>query len=225
MSRRVTENTIVVIGLGRFGAELAGTLMSLGREVLAIERDPALVRQYAPSLTLVVEADATDEQTLRDLGVADVDYAVVAIGTSIEASLLATAALNELAVPHIVAKAVTKAHQRILEKVGAHHVVFPELDMGNRVAHRLVAGGGVRDYIDFSNGYALSLVDCPKSLVGRTIADSELASRWQVSVVGIQRQGKDDFEIATGKSRLNGGDRLVLAGRKSDVERFTLNRE
>ena len=181
------------------------------------------MRQNAPFVTLVVEADATEVETLRSLGVAEVEHAVVAVGSSIEASLLTTSALSELGVPNIWAKAVTKAHQRILDKVGAHHVVFPELDMGNRVAHRLVTGG-VREYIDFANGYAISMVDCPKWLVGQTLSESRLTSTWRVSAVGIQRAGREDFEIASGKSRINGGDRLVIAGRKPDVEAFTLSK-
>lgn len=224
MAKRITSSTVVVIGLGRFGAELARTLMAMGREVLAIEHDPDLVRVNAPYLTLVVEADATEIETLRSLGVAEAEHAVVAVGSSIEASLLTTSALSELGVPTIWAKAVTKAHQRILERVGAHHVIFPELDMGNRVAHRLV-NGGVREYIDFANGYAITLVDCPKWLVGQTLSQSKLTTSWRVSVVGIQRSGSDDFEVASGKSRLAGGDRLVIAGRKPDVEAFTLGHE
>ena len=224
MARSVADNTVVVIGLGRFGAEVARTMMALGREVLAIEIDPDLVRRHAPHLTLVVEADATDVEVLRNLGVGEAEHAIVAIGTSIEASLLVTAALSDLGVQQIWAKAVTLAHQRILDKVGAHHVVFPELDMGNRIAHRVV-NGGVRDYIDFANGYALSLVDCPRWLVGQSLAESGLTAKWRVSVVGMQRAGQEEFEVATGRSRPAGGDRLVIAGRKADVEAFTMRGE
>jgi trk system potassium uptake protein TrkA len=221
MARRINDNTVVVIGLGRFGAELARTLMGLGREVLAIERDPELVRTLAPELTLVVEADATAPETLRSLGVDEVQHAVVAIGNSIEASLLVTSALSEMGVPTIWAKAVTPEHQRILKRVGAHRVIFPELDMGNRVAHRLVRVG-VQEYIDFENGYAISVVEAPKSLVGLSLAEAQLLSKWRVSVVGIQHSGDESFEPVSPRTRILKDDRLVIAGQKTDVEAFTM---
>ena len=152
MARRLADNTVVVVGLGRFGTELAATLMDLGRDVLAIERDPELVERFKQKATLVVQADATSVDVLRDLGVASVETAVVAIGTSLEASVLTTLALHEVGVQNIWAKAVSGSHEQILQKVGATHIVFPELAMGRRVArllaHRVKSYVGVSVRVD-----------------------------------------------------------------------------
>ena len=224
MVRRLSSGTVVVIGLGRFGSALAETLMGIDREVLVIERDPILVRQMAPRVTLAVEGDATTIETLQSLGVGDVETAVVAIGSSLEASLLATSALSEMGVPNIWAKAVTKEHQRILERVGAHRVVFPELDMGERVAH-LVADAAVKEYFEFANGYAISMVDAPPEVHNKSVAESRLISAWNIAVVGIQPAGTQDFRPVAASTVVSPSDRLIIAGGKRDVERFTLGRE
>lgn len=221
MPRRVSESTVVVIGLGRFGTHLSKTLEKLGREVLAIERDPALVQQLAPELTLVVEADATSEETLRELGVDQVKTAVVAIGTSLEASVLATSALAEIGLVDIWAKAVTERHQKILEKVGAKHVVFPELDMGSRVAHQLLQGDA-SEYIEFTNGYAVAAVKAPQMLIGRTPQESRIFTFERVQCIARQRSGGGDFESVTPTTRIEAEDILVIAGKAENVEGFTL---
>jgi len=126
-----------VVGLGRFGAAVALTLVRDGVEVLAIDDDAKLVERWADELTHVVQADSTDEEVLRALGVGQFEHAVVAIGTNLEASVLTVLALVEAGVPDIWAKAVSDKHGRVLERVGAHHVVYPETSMGERVAHVL----------------------------------------------------------------------------------------
>ncbi len=223
MPRRVSENTVMVIGLGLFGSELAKTLVELDREVLAIERDPGEVAKMAPLLTLAVEGDGTNIETLRSLGAEDVNTAVVAIGSSLEASVLATSALSELGVENIWAKAVTTQHKAILEKVGARHVVFPELDMGNRVAHQLVQGAD-SEYIEFANGFAIALLMAPKQMEGKSLSESRLLSTTGVSCVGVQRAGTKEFEAVDPKTRIAPKDLLVIAGRTQDVERFSLGR-
>ena len=134
--RTSEASSIVVIGLGRFGTAVAQSLVQMGKEVLAIDEDFDLVQRWADELTHVVQADSTDEEALRQLGVGDFDRAVVAIGADIEASVLTVLALAESGVADIWAKAITRKHGQILERVGAHHVVFPERSMGERVAHR-----------------------------------------------------------------------------------------
>ncbi len=223
MVRHVTEDTIVVIGLGRFGAELATTLMALGKEVLAIEKDPDLVARMAPEITLAVEGDGTRIETLRSLGVDQVRTVVVGIGDHLEASLLATSALAELGVEHIWAKAISHEHRRILERVGATHVVFPELDMGNRVGHQLVHGEDT-DYVEFANGYALSLVGTPPFLAGKSPSQVRLLTTRRVVCVAVQRQGDVDFQLVSPTTVLNAGDLIVVAGRAQKVEAFALGR-
>ncbi|HEX2300122.1 MAG TPA: TrkA family potassium uptake protein, partial [Pseudonocardiaceae bacterium] len=136
---------IVVIGLGRFGSAIALELTRRGTEVLAIDQSPKQVQNMAGYLTQVVTADCTDIEALRQLGVAEFYRAVVAIGSDLEASILITSMLVELEIEDIWAKAVTKHHGRILRRIGAHHVVFPEHDMGERVAH--LVSGRMLDYM------------------------------------------------------------------------------
>ena len=195
--------------------------MGLGKEVLAIERDADLVARWAPRLTLVVEGDGTRVETLRDLGVDQVKTVVVGIGDHLEASLLATSALAELGVPRIWSKAVSHEHQRILKRVGATHVIFPELDMGNRVAHQLVHGE-VTDYVEFANGYALALVGTPAFMAGRSPSQVRLLTTRGVVCVAVQRKGKEDFQLVSPDTPLMTGDLIVVAGKADKVEEFSL---
>ena len=153
-----------MIGLGRFGRALAGTLTRLGNEVLGVDASPKVVQACAVDMTHVVQADATDVEALRQIGAADFGRAAVAIGTDIEASILATYALVDLGVPRIWAKAVTVEHGAILERVGAHRVVFPELEMGERVAHTMV--GRTIDYVELDEDFVLIETTAPRELVG-----------------------------------------------------------
>ncbi len=159
------QGEIVVIGLGRFGSALAGTLIDMGHEVLGIDADELRVQQHAGHLTHTVQADTTNEETLRQLGVGDAVTAVVAIGADIEASVLTTGALVDLEVPNIWAKALTAQHGRILQRVGAHHVVFPEAEMGSRVA-RLVTGALI-EYFALDDDFVLVEMRVPQNLAGK----------------------------------------------------------
>jgi trk system potassium uptake protein len=139
-SKSSFRGSVVIIGLGRFGTAVAQSLVGDGVDVLAIDEDPRLVNRWADELTHVVQADASDPDVIRQLGVDQFDHAVVAIGTDLEASVLTVLALSEADVPDIWAKAVTLRHGMILERVGAHHVVYPEKAMGERVASLLISG-------------------------------------------------------------------------------------
>ena len=160
---------IVVIGLGRFGGAVAQSLVRLGHEVLAIDEDADLVQRWSDKLTHVVQADSTDSDALRQLGVQDLGRAVVGIGTDIEASVLTVLALHELGVDEIWAKAITAKHGQILERTGAHHVVYPEAAMGERVAH-LVTGRMI-DFIEFDDGFAIAKTSTPREAAGATLGE------------------------------------------------------
>lgn len=205
------------MGLGRFGSALAQELTALDFEVLGVDADARLVASHAELLTHVVEADSTDAATLRQLGAQDFGTAVVGIGTDIEASILTTGALADLGVPDIWAKAVTDAHGRILERVGAHHVVFPEHDMGQRVAH--LVGGRVLDWFQLDEHFAMVETEAPSVLAGRTLAEADLRARYGVTVVYVKSAGAG-FTHATAETVLRPGDVLVVAGPTSDVEDF-----
>lgn len=214
--RRATE--ILVIGLGRFGGALAETLMELGYEVLGVDADPRVVQAHAPKLTHVVEADSTDPEALHQLGAGDFTQAMVAIGTDMEASMLTTAALVDLAIPRIWAKAITDAHGKILQRIGAHRVVFPERDMGVRVAHTVT--GSTLDYIQLDPGFALVERMAPEELIGKTLAEAEVRRRYGITVVCV-KPTSGTFTYATPDTVIREGDILVVAGETARAERFT----
>jgi trk system potassium uptake protein TrkA len=211
------SNNVVVVGLGRFGGAVAQSLTRLGHEVLAIEEDLSLVQSWSDRLTHVVQADSSNIEALRQLGVADFQHAVVGIGSDIEASVLTVLALTELGVPDIWAKAVTTNHGKILEKTGAHHVVYPEAAMGERVAH-LVTGKMI-DFIEFDDDFAIVKTRPPREAVGKTLAESQLRSRHGVTVVGVKRP-REDFTYAKPDTLVVEGDLLIVSGPTQKVERF-----
>jgi trk system potassium uptake protein len=213
----MASKEFLVIGLGRFGGGLAATLVGMGHEVLGVDMDEKTVQDFAGMLTHVVTADSTSEAAMRQLGAGEFDTAVVAIGTEIEASILTTSVLSDLGVRRIVAKAVTAAHGRILERVGAHRVVFPERDMGVRVGHSLA--GSILDYFELDPGFAIVETTAPKDLVGTTLADAEVRKRYGITVVCIKPTG-GSFTYATPDTVVNAGDILVVAGDKRRAEAF-----
>ncbi|HZA76126.1 MAG TPA: TrkA family potassium uptake protein [Acidimicrobiales bacterium] len=208
---------ILVIGLGRFGSALATELESLGFEVLGVDTEARRVQDHAERLTHVVQADTTEAGVLRQLGAAEFHSAVVGIGSDVEASILTTAALADLGVRSIWAKAVTEPHGRILERVGAHRVIFPEHDMGQRVAH--LVGGRMLDWFQLDEDFAMVETEAPPALVGRSLAESNVRAQYGVTVVAIKPAG-GQFTYATPDTVLADGDVLVVAGSNKHAEAF-----
>ena len=208
---------VLVVGLGRFGGAVAETLTRLGSEVLAIDQDPRLVQDFSARITHAVEADSTDPEVLNQLGVKDFQHAVVAIGSDLEASILTVAALVDIGIPNIWAKAVTAAHGRILERVGAHAVVFPEREMGERMAHRVT--GKMIDYIELDEGFSLAETTPPKALVGKTLEEYGVRDKHKVTVVCI-RPENGTFTYATADTSVGPNDVLVVAGETKATEKF-----
>ena len=209
---------VAVIGLGRFGGQVAASLTRLGHEVLAIDEDEHIVPRWSDRLAQVVQADSTDEDALRQLGVADLPRAIVAIGTDIEASVLTVLALTELGVKEIWAKAITSKHGKILASVGANHVVYPEAAMGDRVAHMIT--GRMLDFIEFDDGYAIAKVRAPKEAIGKTLAESALRTKYGITVVGVKMTGSD-FTYARADTVVDRGALLIVAGKTPQVQRFS----
>lgn len=207
----------LVLGLGRFGTAVARELTALGFEVLGADSDEARVLALSKEFTHVVQADTADEDVLRDLGAADFTHAVVGIGSDIEASILTTAGLSDLGVGHIVAKAVTEAHGRILARVGAHEVIYPEHEMGRRVAHRV--SGSVLDWFQVDETFAIVETQVPTQLDGDTLAGAGLRARFGVTVVAVQRT-TEEFTYATPDTLLSEGDILLVAGSNDACEAF-----
>lgn len=210
------ELTIAVIGLGRFGKSVARSLSHLGHEVLGIDVSETVVQSLSEELTHVVEADSTDTVTLRRLGLSEVDHAVVGIG-DVEASALTVVALTDLGVRDIWAKAISPNHGRILERMGAAHVIYPEAAMGERVAH-LVTGKMI-DFIEFEDGYAIVKTRVPRQLAGKSLAETDVRKSFGITVVAVKRP-REEMLSATPETVVQLSDLLVVSGPTEAVERF-----
>jgi trk system potassium uptake protein len=212
-----TTTDIAVIGLGRFGSAVAAHLARLGHDVLAIDCSEQLVQKTSERIAHVVQCDATDPEALRQLGIGSFAHAVVAIGEDIEASVLTVLALSEIGVRDIWAKAIQDRHGRILERTGAHHVIYPEASMGERVAHLIT--GKMIDFIEFDDGFAIVKTGAPEEAIGRTLGQSGLRSKYGVTIVGLKRR-EQGFTYATAETLVERGDLLIVAGKTGQVERF-----
>ncbi len=211
------KEPVVVIGLGRFGTAVALELTRRGIEVLAIDESPKCVQSLSGHLTKVVAADCTDIDALRELGVDEFYRAVVAVGTDIEASILTTSLLVELAVDDIWAKAISAHHGRILERVGAQHVVYPEWEAGERVAH--LVSGRILDYMQVDEDFAMAKIKPPRQVVGIPLGETKLRSKYGLTVVGVKYAGKT-FTYATAETELTHDDIILVTGRSRDIDRL-----
>lgn len=208
---------VLVIGLGRFGAATAGQLQRLDREVLAIDEDLGLVQKWSERVTHAVQADARQIDALRQIGAQDFAIAVVAVGSSIEASVLITANLVDLKVPQIWAKAISQSHGKILARIGANHVIYPEAEAGERVAH--LVSGRMLDFIEFENDFAIVKMYPPKPIRGMALADSQVRKKYGITVVGVKSPGQD-FTYATPDTVVSNHDLIIVSGNSADIERF-----
>lgn len=218
MPRSARDEGVLVIGLGRFGASIALTLEKLGTQVLAIDSSEELVQKYSGQLTHVVRADATQPEVLEQIGAADFRLAVVGVGTTIESSVLIAANLVDLGKPVIWAKAISAAHGRILQRIGCHHVVYPEADAGKRVAH--LVNGRLMDFIEFDDDFAIVKMRPPREVQGMTLAESDIRRRYGVTVVGVKSPGKD-FTYAVPETMVAAHDLLIVSGKTGLIEKFS----
>ena len=210
---------MLVIGLGRFGAATAGQLQRLDREVLAIDDDMGLVQKWSDRVTHAVQADARSIDALRQVGAQEFAIAVVAVGSSVEASVLITANLVDLKIPQIWAKAVSQSHGKILARIGANHIVYPEAEAGERVAH--LVSGRMIDFIEFDDGYAIVKMYPPKVIRGVPLGESLVRSKYKVTVVGVKSPGKG-FTHATPETIVSNHDLIIVSGTSADIERFAI---
>ncbi len=212
----------VIIGLGRLGSAMLETLLSLGHEVLGIDLDEDLVQDLSgdyPQAHLVA-ADATEEPVLRDLNVGHFDGGAVVIGENMEAGILATANLKELGVPFVIARAMSKLHARVLERIGADRIIEPEKDMGAQVA-RTMASPAVIDYVDLGGDEALIESEVPEEWVGKSLADLHLSRQSGLTVLAIKPKGKAGT-IPSGDMIFHEGDVLVVGGSKESLDKSKL---
>jgi trk system potassium uptake protein TrkA len=208
---------VLVIGLGRFGAATAGQLQRLDREVLAIDEDLSLVQKWSERVTHAVQADARSIDALRQVGAQDFQIAVVAVGSSIEASVLITANLVDLKIPQVWAKAISQSHGKILARIGANHVIYPEAEAGERVAH--LVSGRMLDFIEFENDFAIVKMYPPKPIRGMTLAESQVRKKYGITVVGVKAPGQD-FTYATPETVISNHDLVIVSGSSLAIEKF-----
>lgn len=211
-------NQFVIIGLGRFGSSLGRELCQQGYEVLGIDEDEEKVDEMSSVLTHAVMADGTDEEVLRSVGVRNFDCGIVAIGNDIQASILAAILLKDLGVKKVVAKAVSELHGRVLEKIGVDRVVYPERDMGVRVAHQLVSPN-LLDYIELSKKYTIAELAVPKSLAGKSLSSVNPRGRFGCSVVAINKP-KGIIIAPVADDILAENDVMVVIGTNEQIEQF-----
>jgi trk system potassium uptake protein TrkA len=214
---RLYQDDVLVIGLGRFGAEAALGLHGLGHKVVAIEKSPHIAEKYADRLDRVIVGDASLPQIIEARGANSYKFAVIGIGSSVEASVLTAGNLVDAGVPSIWAKAVSSEHARILERIGVQHVVRPEVDAGRRVAH--LVNGRLQDYMEFDDGYAIVKMSPPSEAIGFTLAQSAIRSRYGVTVVGVKAHG-EDFTYAVPETKVSARHTLIVSGPSELLEQF-----
>ncbi|SHK23038.1 trk system potassium uptake protein TrkA [Hathewaya proteolytica DSM 3090] len=217
----MSKKQYVVIGLGRFGTSIAETLYQLGNDVLVIDHDDERIQLVANNVTHAIQADATDEIALREVGLRNFDVGIVSIGSDIQASIMATILLKELGLKMVVTKATNSMHAKVLTKVGADKVIFPEKDMGIRVAHGL-AYSNVLEYIELSPKHSLAEFRCPRDWWGRTLKEINVRIIYGINVIAIKRD--DEVDVAPSANEvLNEDDVIVAIGSIEDLTKFENN--
>jgi trk system potassium uptake protein TrkA len=208
-----------VIGLGRFGSSLARALCRMGYEVLAIDTSEENVNDIMDEITYAVQMDALEESALKSMGIRNFDVVSVAIGQDIQASILVTVMLKEMGVKKVIAKAQTELHGKVLEKVGADLVVFPERDMGERLAHTLIAADNIMDLINLSPDYSIIELKTPPGFIGKTLQEAALRKEYGITVIAIRR-GKEVIISPEAKQVIRENDILVTIGRNEKLKKL-----
>ena len=208
----------LVLGLGRFGTSLARTLCEQGQEVLAVDADENLVESIAPHVTQAIQLDATDEEALSSLDVQNFDAAIVSIGQNTRDSILISVILKELGVPYLVAKANDELHAKVLRKIGVDRVVFPERDMGARLARNLLTPN-VLELMELGGDHQLIEILVPAKWVGGSLISLNVRRRYGVNILAIHRG--DRFLASPAPDMLfESGDTVLVMGRREDIERL-----
>ena len=216
-AQRNSDLDVLVIGLGRFGGAAAVELRRLGHKVVGMEKDGLIAERFLGQITQVVHADGSSPVAVREVKAQRFRIAIVGIGSSIEGSVLAAANLVDAGVQDIWAKAMSLEHARILDRIGVHHVVRPESDTGRRVAH--MVGGKLQDYIEFDDGFAIVKMRPPQEAVGFTLEQSQIRSKYGVTIVGVKSPGQD-FTYAVPSTKVSAHDTLIVSGPTQLLERL-----
>lgn len=213
------KKQFVVIGLGRFGSSVARTLYGLGHEVLAVDVHEETVQGIVESVTHAVQADATDENSLKALGIRNFDVAIVTIGNNMQASILVTLMVKDLGLKYVVSKAQNELHAKVLYKIGADRVVFPEREMGVKVANNLVSSN-ILDYIELSEDYSIAETEALPEWIGKNLLELNMRAKFGVNVMAIKREA--DINIAPrADDIIEEGDTLIVVGRNDDLKKLS----
>src|SRR5665648_1062803 len=205
----------IVLGLGRFSSSVATTLVELGHEVLGVDNDEERVNELKDKITQVVQADITDERALKELRVKNFDTATVGIGSDLETSILVTMMLKEMGVKYIIAKAQNNLHAKVLEKIGVDKIVFPERDMGRRIAHNLITPN-IKEYIELEPDYSIIEIETLPEFVDKTLSELDLRNKYGINVLAIKRN--DVFNISPrAKDIIKKGDLLIIIGETKKI--------
>lgn len=209
------KKEFVVFGLGKFGRSIAEELANNGCEVLAIDKNDEIIQEISDVVTHAVQADVTDEEALISLGIRNFDVAIIAISQDMQSSIMATILAKELGVPYVLAKAQNDIHKKVLEKVGADKVVFPEREMGARIANSLSTENFV-DYIELSSEYSIVEISVKDSWVGKTLKELNIRATHGLNIMAIRR-GNDINITPAANEELQDGDILVVIGATHDI--------
>ncbi|MBP1934908.1 potassium channel family protein [Ammoniphilus resinae] len=214
----MSTKTFAIIGMGRFGSSVAKALYEMGYDVMAIDSSEERIQEHIQYVTYAVQADSTDEKAMKELGIRNFDTVVVAIGADIHSSILTTLILRELGVKNITVKAQNERHGKVLYKVGADKVVFPERDMGNRVAHNLVSPN-VLDFIELAEDYSVVEIVAGDRMDGKSLAELNIRAKFGFNVIAIKRGAEINIAPRAEDTILT-DDILVVVGENSDLKRF-----
>lgn len=220
-------NRYVVIGLGQFGYSLAKTLVDKGEDVLVIDKDEERVQEVSSEIPNAVTADATDERAMQKLGIGEYDCAIISCGSQLETSILISILLKELGIKEIIAKANSEIQGKVLKKIGVNRVVFPELDMGIRLAHNLI-NPDILDRISLSNDFSIIEINTPPEIVGKAISEADIRKHYGINVLAVKQRWEDGSEqliIAPGANlKLSENDILVVLGHNKYIGKFRLQK-
>lgn len=214
----MARKQFAVIGLGRFGSSVARYLSGMGYEVLAVDENEERVQDVSHAVTHAVSADSTDEEALKALGIRNMDTVVVAIGQDIQSSILTTLILKDLGVPHIVVKAQNELHGKVLGKIGADKVVYPERDMGLRVAHHLISPN-ILEHIELSSDYSIVELKLPVQMIGKSLKQLDIRAKYGCNVLAVKR-GEEMNITPRPDAELAPEDVLVIVGRNEQLTKL-----
>lgn len=214
--QRNTDETVLVVGLGLFGSATCRALLDMGVPFVAVTDDAGLATRYSDEFPHVIQMDPSDREALEQIGIEQIPKAVVGL-SKVELSIMTVLALSELGVREIWARAATREHGAILERIGAHHVVYSEASTGRRVAHAV--SGFMIDYFEFEDGFAIARTRAPKLTWHKTLRESMVRTHNQITVVGVKRP-RQDFIYAVPETVIEPGDELIVSGRVNHVDAF-----